>query len=143
MTYDHDSELARWGLRLFECDTEDHNKYIHSSASSLDYNGGYIPNSEYDGNISQYGFINQHDPYSNGKYETETSNIENDEIIAHTLQEELSQLTVTETAEFQNLQQDPVSINHPDWPNLSAGGYYSGIQKTLHPSYIFKLLLLI
>ncbi|KAL9676936.1 hypothetical protein QQ045_005158 [Rhodiola kirilowii] len=126
MTYEDDSELARWGRRLFEGDDEDCNKYTGLSVPSFDYSGGYIPNSEYKGDISQYGVLIQQDPHSSGSIETTISNVENDEIIAHTLQEELSQLAVTEASEFHDSQQNLESVYHQNWHNPSAGEYCTG-----------------
>uniref|UniRef100_A0A7N0R9K0 ubiquitinyl hydrolase 1 n=1 Tax=Kalanchoe fedtschenkoi TaxID=63787 RepID=A0A7N0R9K0_KALFE len=126
MTYEHDSELARWGLRLLEGDEEDRNKYIGCSVSSFESGGGPISSSEYNSDISHYRVLIQHDPYSRGNYQTESSNVQNDEIIAQTLQEELSQLDVTEESEFHESQQNSESVYQQDWHNPSLGEYYTG-----------------
>ncbi|RVW97279.1 OTU domain-containing protein [Vitis vinifera] len=79
ITYEQDPDVVRWGLQLFDGDP----------FSNCGYGGTIVQNdvSYYDG------------PYfKEDHYDNECSNVENDEIIAHALQEELSQLAVDEAA---------------------------------------------
>ncbi|XP_057462317.1 OVARIAN TUMOR DOMAIN-containing deubiquitinating enzyme 12-like isoform X2 [Actinidia eriantha] len=59
-------------------------------------------------------------------YYTQHSNVENDEIIAHALQEELSQIANTEASESSHAEEplQASSFSAPDW--LSSSNYYSG-----------------
>ncbi|KAK9279750.1 hypothetical protein L1049_013432 [Liquidambar formosana] len=115
ITYEQDSDVVRWGLQLFD--------------------GDPFSNCGYCGTITQEDADYYHGQYlRDDQYETEFSNVENDELIAHALQEELSRLTVAEVPESslegaENLQ---VSIfSHEDWLGQSMGNYGSGI---LHES---------
>ncbi|CAM8913702.1 unnamed protein product [Rhodiola kirilowii] len=126
MPYDPGTELARWGLRLLEGDKEDHDKYIDLSDSSFEFSGGSTSNSGYNSHINEYNVIIQHDPYSSCNFETENTKVENDEIIALTLQEELSQLTVAEASELNGSKEKSECVYQQDWHNPSTGEYYSG-----------------
>lgn len=80
---DPDPDVARWGLHLLDVD------HLFSS--------------------NYYGDTSHHDVYiSREQYSTDNHNdmdsisIENDEIIAHTLQEELTRMSLAERTEFSN-----------------------------------------
>ncbi|KDO60179.1 hypothetical protein CISIN_1g018742mg [Citrus sinensis] len=109
ITFEQDSDVLQWGLQLFESDP-----YL---------NCGYTNTVTPDDESYYYG---QH--FKEDHYETESCDVESDELIAHALQEELSQLAVSEASESpheteENLQ-GPV-FQH-GWVNHSVGGYYSG-----------------
>lgn len=109
ITFEQDSDVLQWGLQLFESDP-----YL---------NCGYTNTVAPDDESYYYG---QH--FKEDHYDTESCDVESDELIAHALQEELSQLAVSEASESpheteKNLQ-GPV-FQH-GWVNHSVGGYYSG-----------------
>lgn len=94
-----DSDVVRWGLDFLDADS--------------------LFNSHYgDNNQGEVYVYNQwHNGYNNT--DTGCSNVENDEIIAHALQEEFSQLTISEEQPLQ-----ASSDTATDW--LSSRNYYSG-----------------
>lgn len=101
--HDQDLDVVQWGLSLFGGDPD----------------SGYCCNlAEHDTNI--YG------QYFRDHYETECS-VENDERIAHVLQEEFSQLAITEASESSRAGEEHMqaSIFPQDWLPLPAGNYRS------------------
>ncbi|WJZ88648.1 hypothetical protein VitviT2T_007927 [Vitis vinifera] len=109
ITYEQDPDVVRWGLQLFDGDP----------FSNCGYGGTIVQNdvSYYDG------------PYfKEDHYDNECSNVENDEIIAHALQEELSQLAVDEAAGLSHevVEDLQVSIFPEEWPDQSMGNYGFG-----------------
>lgn len=104
--HDQDLDVVEWGLRLFNCDPDP----------------GYSCNpAEHDSNI--YG------QYFRDPYQTELS-IENDERIAHTLQEEYSQLAISEASESSH-EHMQTPIFPQDWLTVPAKNYCSGIRQTV------------
>ncbi|XP_059626812.1 OVARIAN TUMOR DOMAIN-containing deubiquitinating enzyme 12-like [Cornus florida] len=109
ITYEQDPDVVRWGLQLFDGDP-------YSSC-------GYC------GTVAQIDPDYYHEQYiKEDHYNTGYSNVANDELIAHALQEELSQLSVAETPEssqegVEHLQQP---IYHQDWIGESIGNYTFG-----------------
>ncbi|KAJ7972373.1 OTU domain-containing protein [Quillaja saponaria] len=90
------SDVIQWGLHLFDSDPV--------------YGPGY------------YSDMIQHDAddiysgqYLQVHYDTDSNNIENDEIIAHTLQEEFAQLEIAESSRYQQ--------QHPDEDRLLSSGF--------------------
>ncbi|XP_062173123.1 OVARIAN TUMOR DOMAIN-containing deubiquitinating enzyme 12-like isoform X3 [Alnus glutinosa] len=77
ISYEQDPDIVRWGLQLFNSDPY----------SSCGYYDTTIPD-DVDYYHGQY--------FEEDNYDTECSNVENDELIAQALQEELSQLAVAE-----------------------------------------------
>ncbi|KAJ7947845.1 OTU domain-containing protein [Quillaja saponaria] len=77
ISYEHDPDVVRWGLQLFD--------------------GDPYSNSEYCGAGNQY-FVDyyQEQYFKEDNCDSEFRNIENDQLMAHALQEQLSQLTVAE-----------------------------------------------
>ncbi|KAL6967197.1 hypothetical protein U1Q18_032999 [Sarracenia purpurea var. burkii] len=77
ITYEHDPDVVRWGLQLFEGDPySDCGYYGTVTHNSADY---------------------YHDQYfKEDQYDLGCRNVENDELIARALQEQLSQLSVAE-----------------------------------------------
>ncbi|KAI8563320.1 hypothetical protein RHMOL_Rhmol03G0103200 [Rhododendron molle] len=94
-----DSDVVRWGLNFLEADPL--------------FNSHYGDNNQGD----VYIYRQWHNGYNNT--DTGCSNVENDEIIAHALQEEFSQLTISEEQPLQ-----VSSDTATDW--LSSRNYYSG-----------------
>ncbi|KAK4857015.1 hypothetical protein QYF36_023696 [Acer negundo] len=109
ITYEQDPDVVWWGLQLFDSDPYFNCGYGGSVTSdNLDYYHGQ-------------NFKEDH-------YDFDFCNIENDELIAHALQEELSQLAVAEAPESphggeENLQ---ISVFEQDFLSQSLGNYYSG-----------------
>ncbi|KAK4767342.1 hypothetical protein SAY86_015092 [Trapa natans] len=70
----------------------------------------------------------RHINYPGNQYGTEFSHVENDEIIAHTLQEEFSQLAMREMTENYHApeQGSSISVDHHEWQSLPMRHYYSG-----------------
>lgn len=109
MTYEQDPDVVRWGLHLL--------------------NGDPYSNYGYDGTATQYD-ANFYDREYVGDchYGVEYTNVENDEIIANALQEELSQLAAVEASGFSYAEEDHCqsSVLAQDWlpysmRNLSLG----------------------
>ncbi|KAJ1392266.1 hypothetical protein SESBI_36009, partial [Sesbania bispinosa] len=106
--YEH-SDVVQWGIDLFDGDP------------------GYSP--------GYYGDIIQHDTgdiynghYFHSHYDTEYNQVENDEIIAQTLQEEFSRLAIAECSRYSHADEEQFHASEPtyDWHNTSMTNYYSG-----------------
>ncbi|PSR86575.1 OTU domain-containing protein [Actinidia chinensis var. chinensis] len=83
ITSEQDSDVVRWGLQLFEGDPYSNCAYYGSLTQN---------NADYQNNVDYYD-----DQYlKEEQYDVECNDVENDELIAHALQEELSQLAVAE-----------------------------------------------
>ncbi|XP_042475937.1 OVARIAN TUMOR DOMAIN-containing deubiquitinating enzyme 12-like [Macadamia integrifolia] len=110
ITYEHDPDVVRWGLHLLE--------------------GDLFQNSGYCGAVTQHDTSYYTEQYvREDHYDTKHSSVENDEIIAHALQEELSQLAVAEASGTSNAageEQLQASILAQDWLGPSMGNYSSG-----------------
>ncbi|CAL5350958.1 unnamed protein product [Camellia sinensis] len=106
-----DSDVVRWGLHFLDVDQ--------------------IFNSNYDGDNSRGDGSICHDQYTrDNNYDTECSNVENDEIIAHALQEELSQLSIEEVSESSHAGEEHLQASTiaPDWLSPSSRNHYSGYE---------------
>lgn len=105
--HDQDMDFAQWGLRLF----------------------GGDPDSGYCCNLAEHD-TNANGQYLRDPYGTECS-VENDESIAHALQEEFSQLAITEASESSHAGEENMeeAIFRHDWLPLPPGNY-SGIRPT-------------
>ena len=110
--YEPDSDAARWGRHFLDVDQ--------------------IFNYSYWGDNNQGNVSISHEQYTgHNDYYTQRSNVENDEIIAHVLQEELSQIAITEASESSH-EEEPLqasSFTATDW--LSSRNYYSGNAREL------------
>lgn len=110
LTHGQDPDVVRWGLHLLE--------------------GDAFSNSGYCGTVTQNDAVYYDENYvsNDHQYGTQRSNVENDEIIAHALQEELSQLAVAEASGSSHVKEDHLqaSILAQDWLGPS-GRYTSGI----------------
>lgn len=110
--YEH-SDVIHWGMNLFDSDP----------AYSPGYYGDMIRHNTddvYDGH------------YFHNHYDTERSQIENDEIIARTLQEEFSQLDIAACSRYSQADEEQFHASVPayDWHNTSMMNYCSqGIVK--------------
>lgn len=113
-TEDQDSGFVQWGLRFF-----DYDPYLHSG-----YHDDII---QHDGNDIYHGrsFRNNDDDDAES-----SNNVESDEIIARTLQEEFSQLAIEEASQYSHAQDEhtmlETSQDH-DWNSSSTRNYSSGI----------------
>ena len=112
ITYEQDPDVVRWGLQLFDGDP----------FSNCGYGGTIIQN-----DVSYYDGLY----FKEDHYENECSNVENDEIIAHALQEELSQLAVDEAPGLSHevVEQLQVSVFPEEWPDQPVANYGFGIGK--------------
>lgn len=107
---DQDPDVVRWGLDFLDVDQ------IFSSSYYGDTN-----NADVDISPEQYLRESHHD--------AEFNNVENDEIIAHTLQEELSQLSVAEGTESSNAVEEHFqasTTSNQDWYYPSTRNHYYG-----------------
>ncbi|KAL5565752.1 hypothetical protein UlMin_028916 [Ulmus minor] len=115
LTYEQDPDVVRWGLQLFDSDPYSNCGY---PVTITQHDGDYYPGQ------GQY--------YNEETYEKDcenVENVENDEAIARTLQEELSQLALLEEEPESshegagNLQ---IANFSQDWVDQSVGNYGSG-----------------
>lgn len=103
-----DPDVLQWGLQLFESDPYFNCGYSGTAAQDHEdyYNGQY---------------------FREDKYNTDCSNIENDKLMVHTLQEKLSQLAILDAAgspnEVENFQ---LAVYSQDLLDQSMGNYGSG-----------------
>ncbi|KAK9158481.1 hypothetical protein Scep_005055 [Stephania cephalantha] len=106
ISYEQDPDVVRWGLHLLD--------------------GDAFPNSEYCGTATQNDIHYYNGNYaSESPYLTERNNVENDEMIAHALQEELSHLAVVEASGSSNAGEEHLqaSILAQDWLGPSTETY--------------------
>ncbi|KAL5546145.1 hypothetical protein UlMin_005832 [Ulmus minor] len=109
--YDHESELVQWGLRILNVDDDPV------------LNSGYYCN-----DIQQYHADHTYDRHHLGvHYDLESDNVENDEIIAHTLQEEFSRLEMAESSGYPCEGEDYSQASNlvHTWPDPSTMRYPS------------------
>lgn len=120
ISHDQDHEFVQWGLQLFDSNPYSDCGYCSTvTKDNLDYYQG---------------------PYfEEDDYSMECVNVDSDELIARVLQEELSQLTVTEAD--QSVHEEPEQLQPPfflhDWPDQSIQNYASGQEEAeaiLHSS---------
>ncbi|KAF8396549.1 hypothetical protein HHK36_018173 [Tetracentron sinense] len=91
--------------------------------------GDPLSNSEYCGTVTQHDADFYHGQYAReGHYGTECSDVENDEIIAHALQEELSQLAVAEASGSSHAGEEHLQASTiaQDWVAPSMRNFSSG-----------------
>ncbi|EEF32965.1 cysteine-type peptidase, putative [Ricinus communis] len=112
ITHEQDPDVVQWGLQLFESNPYSNYMYCDTTITQDDvdyYVGQHFKEEDY--------------------YDTECCNVEHDELIAHSLQEELSQLSVAESPKSpdeggnDNLQ---ISSFQSDWHGQSMENYASG-----------------
>lgn len=104
-----DPDVARWGLNFLDVDQ--------------------LFSSSYYGDTNQHDVDISHEPYVRDSHQdTVFSSVGNDVIVAHTLQEELSQMSLAEETELSNAVEDTwqASAGTQDWSGTPAGNYYDG-----------------
>lgn len=110
ITSEQDPDVVQWGLRFFKSDPYSDSAYCNTEIQDdiSCYQGQY-------GEEVHYGI--------------QCNDVDNDEIIAHALQEELSQLAVTETpcSPNEGSEQLQPSIFSQDWHGHPIGSYGSGM----------------
>ncbi|XP_077221732.1 OVARIAN TUMOR DOMAIN-containing deubiquitinating enzyme 12-like isoform X2 [Tasmannia lanceolata] len=108
ITYEQDPDVVRWGLDLLDGDPSSNYEYCGAATQNADY---------YDGEYARECHFN-----------TQCATVENDEIIAHALQEELSQLAVAEASGSSHTGEEHLqaSILAQDWLGLSTRNFSSG-----------------
>lgn len=107
---EQDSDVYQWGQRLFD--------------TNPSFNPGYPTDATHQDVRS---ICHMHYPMSH--YVTEYSTVEDDEIVAHTLQEDFSHLGMRETSENFHMADEESSISavHPQgWRSPSMRLYYAG-----------------
>ena len=108
--YGHDSDAMQWGMRLFDGDPSF-------------YNGYY-------GDVFRTDHESYHGHYNGDHYDiSDCSHVENDEIIARTLQEDFSRLAMSEEASgysHNGEEQLTTSVDAEDWHYTTSRNYYSG-----------------
>ncbi|CAN0881182.1 OVARIAN TUMOR DOMAIN-containing deubiquitinating enzyme 10 [Linum grandiflorum] len=118
--YDHDSDVYQWGLSLLEPNPPYYPGY---------YGGGDVIPNDY---TSSPHPPHHHHPghYVADHYDiTDNTHVENDEIIARTLQEDFSQLAVTQSSHFSHQEEAedrPYYGGGSEWPTTSTSYNSSG-----------------
>ncbi|KAF8397721.1 hypothetical protein HHK36_016643 [Tetracentron sinense] len=107
ITYEQDP-VVMWGLDILD--------------------GDLLSNNGYCGTLTQHDADFYHGQYVREGHGTERSAVENDEIIAHSLQEELSQLAVAEASGSSHTEEEHLqaSILRQDWLSPSIRNYTYG-----------------
>lgn len=109
LTYEQDPDVLRWGLQLFE--------------------GDPYSNCCYSGTVQQdHGDYYQGQYFREDIYDTDCSNVDNDDLMVHNLQEKLSHLEVLEEpgSPNQGVENFQPSVFSQDWLGQSMGNYGSG-----------------
>jgi hypothetical protein len=98
ITYEQDPDVFRWGLELFDADPFTNCQYCDTPS----------PNEPH---------YYHHHYYKNDQYNSVgCSSLQSDELLAHSLQEELSQLSVSETPSIERAAEDSELPYYPhDW----------------------------
>lgn len=106
--------------------------YQQQSSDFVSWVLGYDTNfqSGYTANMTQHDAADLYDGHYRGYNEIEYNQTENDEVIARTLQEEFSQLEVTDTSDSLNASEENLQTysDGSDWHTSSAPNYYSGYE---------------
>ncbi|KAI4300299.1 hypothetical protein L6164_033691 [Bauhinia variegata] len=110
--YDH-SDVIQWGLQFFDGDPS----YSHG------YYGGIVQQDS----VDEYNGTYHVDIIQQGHYDTDSNHVENDEIIARTLQEEFAQLAIAECSTYSQAGEEQIHASEPayDWHNSSMMNYSS------------------
>ncbi|KAL5742954.1 hypothetical protein ACOSP7_029686 [Xanthoceras sorbifolium] len=107
---EQESGVAQWGRHIFEFDT-----YLHSG-----YHSDMIQ--DYPNDMYRVQYFRDHN-------DIECNHVENDEIIARTLQEEFSQLAIAEASQYPHSEEHlQGSIHDHDWNSLSTRNYSSELE---------------
>ncbi|EXC22889.1 hypothetical protein L484_007498 [Morus notabilis] len=105
LTYEQDPDVVRWGLQLFDSDPYSNCGYLGTVIQD-DCDSDYYHQAEY---FKQESYDSDSD----------SRNVENDEVIAHALQEELSQLAILDepgSTDEEGIEHLQVSGFSQDWP---------------------------
>lgn len=115
ITYEQDSDIHHWGFDFLHCDL----------FSVPPYCGG---TSQQDSSFYDTSYVGESD------IDPECATIENDEIIAHALQEELSQLAVAEASGSTHAEDEclQVSVLTQDWFSPYMRSYSPGTKMTVN-----------
>ncbi|KAL5721655.1 hypothetical protein ACHQM5_005274 [Ranunculus cassubicifolius] len=128
ITYEQDPDVVRWGLNLLEGDQYSNPPYCGNS-TQLDPNYYSEFYSSEDHHV-HYNDVESTQADLSTQIDFEQSNVENDEMIAHAFQEELSQLAVAEAAGSkvgeEHLQ---ASILAQDWLGPSSRDYNPDLER--------------
>lgn len=103
MSYEQDPDVLRWGLHQL------------LDVCTLSNSGSQNVITRYDTDLSQVGYVRE------GYTDTEPAYVENDEVIAHVLQEEFSRIAAEEASGSVNPEKP--SILEQDW--VSPSGRYN------------------
>ncbi|KAJ8754053.1 hypothetical protein K2173_001951 [Erythroxylum novogranatense] len=106
-TYDQDSDVIRWGLSLLDGDPPLYSGYYGEAIESSN---------------------NYQEQYIEDRYDiTDSNHVENDEIIARTLQEDFSQLAVSEASGYSVAAEEYMqpSVQPHDWQCPPTSNHYS------------------
>ncbi|KAK3226544.1 hypothetical protein Dsin_006406 [Dipteronia sinensis] len=104
---EQESRVVQWGRHFFEFEP-------------YEYHGDM--RQDYDNDIYQGQYFRDHN-------DTECNHVENDEIIARTLQEEFSQLAIAEASQYSHSEEQLQGSNYdPDWNSLSTRNYSSELE---------------
>lgn len=110
ISYEQDPDVVQWGLQLFDA--------------------GPYSTCGYCGTVTQDSANCYHGHYFNeDNYETEFSNTENDELMAHALQQQLSQLAVAEASTPPHQWEENLQLSNfsQDWHSYPMGNYDHGM----------------
>ncbi|OAY51562.1 OVARIAN TUMOR DOMAIN-containing deubiquitinating enzyme 12 isoform X1 [Manihot esculenta] len=109
ITHEQDSDVVQWGLQLFESNPYSNYMYgDNATQDDVDYYAEQLFKEDY--------------------YDAEYCTVENDELIALALQEELTQLSVAEAPESPHGENKHLQVSsfQPDWNDQSMENYGSG-----------------
>lgn len=123
ITYGDDPDVIRWGLNLLGADPDNNSNYCGSST----LNEANYYNDPYPSDVHHGHYVSE----VTTEGETEQANVENDEMIAHAFQEELSQLAVAEASGSANVGEEHLqaSILAQDWLGPSSRNYSPGPER--------------
>lgn len=110
-SYEQDPDVVQWGLQLFKSDPYADCGYCETVGED---DGEYYPGE----------YFKEEDHFD----DTQCCNVENDELIARALQQEMSQLAVVEEPGSPNQGDDDFRVNsyQQDWLSTPMGNYGSG-----------------
>lgn len=131
LTYGDDPDVIRWGLNLLDGDLDNSSNYCGSSTlHEANYYNDPYPS---EGHHVHYASV----VATEG--DIEHTNVENDEMIAHAFQEELSQLAVAEASGSANVGDEHLqaSILAQDWLGPSSRNYFSGNRTVVGSVFLF------
>lgn len=135
LTYEQDPDVVRWGLQLFDSDPYSNCGYLGTVIQD-DCDGDYYHQAQY---FKQESYDSDSD----------SRNVENDEVIAHALQEELSQLAILDepgSTDEEGIEHLQVSGFSQDWPELdesAAENYGCGKERGFEFVWFLELCIVL